>query len=907
MISTFFLPAFAVLLLYLGGASVQATSYLQKHPISYFSPISNITFLTLPRADHSATITVDVEIPFSDNYSNLRRRWFALADPNELKFDLANILDLSGALFGSHESEPVGSLDSHGLWQYLTTNRTLLEYPRDTQIFRLVLQPNNELLANYQHAQYPLTSDIVPYRGKAYRQLVTLDKASNEFIMRYREVGWARVTVLKSERAITGAFRVNDPAGLGVQPAVYHISKREHFEAAANGAAEDALPVAEYERALLEKSIAKTDQFVLWRDIDIIDTKIRDRTKPKRTKRASFFGDRFGLNAAIKDCDPKDERSFCFDDRDYMAPPGSYHAIELERRAGGENDTAGDSGFSSGTDLLSTIGSSYGCPDRRKIALVGLAGDCSFLQSFNGNSSAAHEFLINMVNTASQAYETAFNITLGVSAITLVNDTTCPTTMPPVTSSKKGVYNWNYDCSVQPDSGISDRLGRFSRWRSSNHANDGLTTWTLMTSCTEAGVVGLSWMGMACQSGEINSDVSGTSVVARTSFGWRVYAHEIGHIFGAVHDCTSDACVQGLDRSQDCCPLAVGTCATNGDFLMNPTGDGSQDKFSPCTVGNVCAALGRNAVNSTCLTSNSGVQLLTTNECGNGIVEEGEECDCGGVESCASNRCCDPLTCKFRPQAQCDDSNEICCQNCRFSSTDTVCHKSTGPCDFDIMCSGNSSVCPSLRTRPDGESCTLPNNSDETGLQCISGHCTSRDMQCRTLLDNTTISLDGTVVKATRSCDDDSSCLLACVDPNLGQGRVCFITSQNFLDGTPCRGTGRCQKGECVGGNTSGSGRGGSGGGNSNGNDSGSGGASSDRNCTLIIVLSAAGGSIALILFSLICYYCYCRRRKSVVAPDKLVYTPQGRRQIIAPPPPPPPLPPAIVYQPNGSEPQARY
>lgn len=941
MISSILLPAYAVLL-YLSGSGVQATSYQQAHPISYFSPISNVTFLTPPSADHSTTITVDVEIPFSDNYSNLRRRWFALADPNELNFDFTNAVDLTGSLFGGHESEPVGSLDSHGLWQYLTANRTLIEYPRDTQTFRLVLQPNDELLSNYQHDQHPLTSGIAPYRGKAYRQLITIDPASNDLVVRYREVGWARVTVLEAERAITGAFRVSDPAGLGVQPAIYHISKREHFEAASNGVATDTLPVAEYERALLEESIAKTDRFVLWRDIDMIDSKIRDRTKPKITKRASFFGNLFDLNAAPKDCDPKDERSFCFDDHKYMTPPESYHATELERRAGSDNDTAGDSGFSSGTNLLSTIGSSAGCPDRRKIALVGLAGDCNFLQSFNGNSSAAHEFIINMVNTASQAYETAFNITLGVSAITLVNDTTCPTTLPSVTGSGDGAFNWNYDCSVQPDSGMSDRLARFSRWRSTNHANDGLATWTLMTSCTQAAVVGLSWMGMACQSGDRNSDVSGTNVVARTSFGWRVYAHEVGHTFGAVHDCTSDTCAQGLDRSQDCCPLAANTCAANGDFLMNPASGGTQNEFSACTVGNICAALGRNSVEGACLTSNSGVRLLTTNECGNGIVEEGEECDCGGVDNCAGNRCCDSLTCRFRPQAQCDDSNETCCENCRFSSTDTVCHESTGPCDFDITCSGDSSVCPPLRSRPDGESCSLPDNSDETDLQCISSQCTSRDMQCRTLLANTTVSLGGTVVRATRSCDDDSSCRLACVDPNLGDGSVCFLTSQNFLDGTPCRGTGRCQTGECIGGNTgwndfggTNNGNGGSNNGDSNndnsgnngnyggGNDSSSGESTFDRNRTLIIAVSAAGGSVVLILFLIICYFCCCRSRKPVVASKKVVYTPQGQRQVMAPPPPqhpalyppppppqpptlyppPPPLPPATVYQPNGAAP----
>lgn len=897
---------YAALLLWFCPTHVLATSYAQTHPISYFSPISNITFLTPPLANHSTTITVDIEIPFSDNYSNLRRRWFALTDPDERHLDISNALDLRNTRFGGHESEPVGSLDSHGLWQYLTANNTLPEYLRDTQTFRFVLQPNSELLANYKHNQHPLSTGIVPYRGKAYRQIVTVNPKSNKFVISYREIGWARITILETEQAITGTFRVDDPVGLGVQPAVYHISKREYFEAGMNGVTTSMLPIAEYERAILKKYLAQTDRFVLWRDIDMINTEISDGTK--KVKRQSWFETWFGTQPEI--CNPNNERSFCFNDRKYMALPGSYNAIGLERRAGSENDTAGDSGFSSGMNLISTIGKSAGCPDRRKVALVGLAGDCSFLQSFNGNSSAAHEFLISMVNSASQAYETAFNITLGVSAITLVNDTTCPTTLPPDTGGTDSVYNWNYDCSVQPNSGMSDRLSRFSRWHNENHVNDGLATWTLMTSCTQSAVVGLSWMGMVCKTGGRNSDVSGTNVVARTNLGWRVYAHEIGHSFGAVHDCTSETCAQGVDRSQDCCPLAAGTCAANGDFLMNPATGASQDQFSPCTVGNICEALGRNAISGDCLTSNSGVRLITTNECGNGIVEEGEECDCGGVNNCAGNNCCDPLTCKFRAQAQCDDSNETCCQNCRFSSSDTICRDSTGPCDFDIMCPGNSSVCPPLRMRKNGESCTLPGDSTANNLQCISGQCTSRDMQCRTLLANTTISVGGTVVNATRSCDDDSSCRLACIDPKLGDGSVCFVTSQNFLDGTPCRGTGRCQMGRCIGGNNGGNWNN-NGGINNNGgtNNNGGPGTSADQNRTLIIVLSSVGGAIALIIFALIIYRCCYRNLKPAIMPAKIIYMPQGQRVVTTAPqtsslyPPPPPLPAAMIYHSNEPAP----
>ena len=40
--------------------------------------------------------------------------------------------------------------------------------------------------------------------------------------------------------------------------------------------------------------------------------------------------------------------------------------------------------------------------------------------------------------------------------------------------------------------------------------------------------------------------------------------------------------------------------------------------------------------------------------CGNGFVDPGEECDCGSIQECQNNNdCCDPITCRFKQEAQC--------------------------------------------------------------------------------------------------------------------------------------------------------------------------------------------------------------------------------------------------------------
>ncbi|KNG89942.1 zinc metallopeptidase mde10 [Aspergillus nomiae NRRL 13137] len=456
-------------------------------------------------------------------------------------------------------------------------------------------------------------------------------------------------------------------------------------------------------------------------------------------------------------------------------------------------------------DLVNSIGSHAGCPTSRRVALVGIATDCTYTASFESTESLRRS-LINMVNTASELFESTFNISLALHNLT-ISDANCP-------GSATDSAPWNVGCS---EGDMNWRLQQFSSWRSSLSDTEN-AYWTLMTGCPSGSEVGISWIGQLCNS------QSSTNVVARTSNQWQVFAHESGHTFGAVHDCDSSTC----SSSTQCCPLSSSTCDADAQYIMNPYSQSSQTEFSPCTVGNVCSLLGSRSMRTGCLLSDtSNIPTLTAGECGNGIVEAGEDCDCG--DNCDDNSCCDGSTCRFRDGAVCDDSAGPCCTNCQFASSATVCRESTGSCDIQETCTGNSSACPTDRFAPDGQTC-----GNSSGLFCASGECMNRDMQCQRLLNTNSTGVS--------SCNSDS-CTLSCSVDWYGSG-TCMGMNRQVQDGTPCS-DGFCRSGRC----------------RSDSEDSSS---WVDRHRSLVIGLSAGiGGALVLAVLLSIIFCCCCRRKKT--------------------------------------------
>ena len=274
--------------------------------------------------------------------------------------------------------------------------------------------------------------------------------------------------------------------------------------------------------------------------------------------------------------------------------------------------------------------------------------------------------------------------------------------------------------------------------------------------------MGVAWLGTLCQTSanqQSGSYVSGTAVSTASKTEWSLVSHEIGHgwvrygkclltiRFGAIHDCTS-----GCSLSGGCCPFTTSSCDASGQFIMNPTTASVEQTFSQCTLGNICSLIGAGTTSSSCIEDPGQRTLISLQQCGNGIVDEGEDCDPGIG---ANSTCCDSSTCKFTSGSVCDPSNSACCTSqCQYASANTVCRPAVNAiCDFAETCTGNNATCPDDKTAPDGKSC----GSDS--LACAGGQCTSLSLQCEKA---------GASLNLTTACGqkDDKSCVVSCKDPS---------------------------------------------------------------------------------------------------------------------------------------------
>lgn len=176
-------------------------------------------------------------------------------------------------------------------------------------------------------------------------------------------------------------------------------------------------------------------------------------------------------------------------------------------------------------------------------------------------------------------------------------------------------------------------------------------------------------------------------------------AHELGHNLGIQHDHPACAC----DPKHFC--------------LMHE--DITKDSgFSNCSSDDFYHFLHDHR--GACLLDKPWHQSRKRRaaRCGNGVVEESEECDCGSA--CDSHPCCEP-TCTLKDGAECSDG--LCCYNCNFRKKGALCRPVEDVCDLPEFCDGHSQECPVNSYKQDGTLC-------DRIYYCSGGWCRNPDKQC---------------------------------------------------------------------------------------------------------------------------------------------------------------------------------
>ncbi|XP_053487076.1 disintegrin and metalloproteinase domain-containing protein 19 [Ictalurus furcatus] len=220
---------------------------------------------------------------------------------------------------------------------------------------------------------------------------------------------------------------------------------------------------------------------------------------------------------------------------------------------------------------------------------------------------------------------------------------------------------------------------------------------------TTIGLAPLKAMCSEYQSGGVNSDHSEIAFgVAATM------AHEMGHNFGMNHD--SEGCCQALPEDGGCIMAAA-------------TGHPFPRVFNQCNQAELKRYLSSGG--GKCLFNLPNTRVMYGGQrCGNGYLEEGEECDCGEVEECSSP-CCNANNCTLKAGAEC--AHGVCCENCKLKSPGALCRAPSGSCDLPEYCDGKSESCPANFYLMDGSSCA------HGQAYCYTGMCLTLEQQCLSL------------------------------------------------------------------------------------------------------------------------------------------------------------------------------
>lgn len=284
----------------------------------------------------------------------------------------------------------------------------------------------------------------------------------------------------------------------------------------------------------------------------------------------------------------------------------------------------------------------------------------------------------------------------------------------------KTPYPWEFMITQSPET----VFGVFSKWARENGYLEMYHSVILISGYPlYGGTVGIASMSSFCTGGiaVVESMYSDVSIA-------KVLAHELGHNLGIRH---TNSYVSG--SSLDTADKVI-ECSKESSSVMSPIIYGANYVWDKCSIEwlrmfNLGYPYGCMKGDTTC-TYYGGYRdkcfASEKKECGNTIIDPGEECDCGDENEC-KDPCCNPKTCKLI--GVCSPLLHECCDatTCQATTTKRVCRPSkTTECDVDDFCDGVSHTCPK-DDRIDFKPCRSPKGIKGS---CYGGKCVSHNISC---------------------------------------------------------------------------------------------------------------------------------------------------------------------------------
>uniref|UniRef100_A0A3B4EV69 Disintegrin and metalloproteinase domain-containing protein 9-like n=1 Tax=Pundamilia nyererei TaxID=303518 RepID=A0A3B4EV69_9CICH len=250
------------------------------------------------------------------------------------------------------------------------------------------------------------------------------------------------------------------------------------------------------------------------------------------------------------------------------------------------------------------------------------------------------------------------------------------------------------------DGSAGNVLGNFVQWRKTflvpKIRHD---IGQLISGAYPGGVLGMAFVGTVCSA----SSSGGINVFSNNNLAFvsTVVAHEMGHNLGMNHDSANCAC------NGKSCIMSGGARPVQLYISIN---DLSYFEALILRGGGLCLRNQPAASN-----------VISNPECGNGLLEQGEQCDCGKPQEC-TNKCCNAATCTFTQGSAC--AHGACCENCQLKVAGTPCRNSVNTCDLPEYCNGRNESCPNDFYLMDGLPC------ENNAAYCYEGRCQTYDYQC---------------------------------------------------------------------------------------------------------------------------------------------------------------------------------